>query len=172
MKNELKGLREHSEEVEMLMGQTPNWIFRWGITLIAVIISALLAATWFIHWPDTMVVHGELSVTGPDKVWYMQTELTASEIRQLRSGMTAHVSLDNKDEEWGYYDAVVDELPQHPDTTRRFPVMIRLMTDVTNSGHQETGYVRPERRIAPWTLDATATIYITDRRLLVRLFSK
>ncbi len=172
MKNELKGLREHSEEVEMLMGQTPNWIFRWGISMIAVIMTSMLAASWFIHWPETMVVRGTIGITGPDTVWYMQTELTAVEIRQLRQGMTAHVSLDNKDEEWGYYNAVVDKLPQYPDSIRRFPVIIKLISNHTESGHQETEYIHIERRTAPWLLDATATIYLADRSLFDRLMRR
>ena len=172
MKNELKGLREHSEEVEMLMGQTPNWIFRWGITLIAVIITSLLAATWFIHWPETMVVHGELNITGPDTVWYMQTDLTAGEVRQLRSGMKAHVSLDNKDEDWGYYGAVISELPQHPDSSRRFTVTIQLTDNVTDAGSYEPAYLSCKRRTKPWYLDATATIYLTNRRLFHRLLKR
>ena len=66
MKTELKGLRERSEEVEMLMGQTPNRIFRWGITLIAIMVVALLTTAWFIPRPETTVMHGELEVLGVD----------------------------------------------------------------------------------------------------------
>ena len=172
MKNEMKGLREYSEEVEMLMGQTPNWIFRWGITVVSVILVALLTGAWFIRWPDTMTVRGMLCITGPDTVWYMRAELAPEEMRKLHGGMAAHVTLNNRDEEWGYYPALVDELPLHPDSTNRFPLVIRLTDNTTQAGRLEQEYQNIERRKSPWTLEATAIIYLTEHRLLERLFSK
>jgi len=41
-----------SEEVQEIMGHTPRWTIRWGITLVFVIIAGILAGSWFFSYPD------------------------------------------------------------------------------------------------------------------------
>ncbi|MQY79092.1 MAG: HlyD family efflux transporter periplasmic adaptor subunit [Bacteroidetes bacterium] len=43
-----------SEEVQEIMGHTPRWIIRWGITLVFVIIAGILAGSWFFKYPDVI----------------------------------------------------------------------------------------------------------------------
>ena len=165
----LKGLQGRSEEVEMLMGQTPNWIFRWGMTLIAVIVAALFSACWFIPWPDTMAAHGVLEVSGSDTAWYFRTHVGVQEVRQLRAGMEVRVTLDVKDDSWGYYQGILLPLPVHPDSTGRYPVSVIVSDCHTSTGAVDPQFQAAERREEPWMMDATATIMLRQRRLLPRL---
>lgn len=48
----LKGLDQHSEEVQELMGTVPSWIQRWGISLIALILIGALALCATIRLPE------------------------------------------------------------------------------------------------------------------------
>ncbi len=41
-----------SEEVQEILTSVPNWMIRWGNTLILIIIFILLAITWFVKYPD------------------------------------------------------------------------------------------------------------------------
>jgi multidrug resistance efflux pump len=50
MKNDNINIR--SEEIDEILGRTPNWIVRRGITAIAVIVLLLFAGSWFFRYPD------------------------------------------------------------------------------------------------------------------------
>ena len=169
---ELKGLKEHSEEVEAVMGQTPSWVFRWGITAIGIIIMIILIATWHMRWPDTMTVRGKLMIQGTDTCWQMNVPLSAIEVRKLKAGMEAHVTLDNKDESWGYYTATITSLPLHSDSTGYFPVNFSIHDLTTDQGNVEQAYLDKERHTDVWQLDATAIINLHNKRLLLRLLGR
>ncbi|MDP4185094.1 MAG: HlyD family efflux transporter periplasmic adaptor subunit [Bacteroidota bacterium] len=43
-----------SEEVQEIIGQTPSWLLRSGITLLFVILILLLLGSWFFRYPDSI----------------------------------------------------------------------------------------------------------------------
>ena len=43
-----------SEEIQEIVGKSPAWIIRWGITLLFVIIVVLLALSYLLRFPDTI----------------------------------------------------------------------------------------------------------------------
>jgi multidrug resistance efflux pump len=53
-KKEEDTIELRSEEVQEIMGHTPRWIIRWGITLLFVIIIGLLAGSWLFKYPDVI----------------------------------------------------------------------------------------------------------------------
>lgn len=54
-----------SEEVQEILSHIPNWLIRWGITLIFVIIFVLILASWFIKYPDTVTARAVLTTEIP-----------------------------------------------------------------------------------------------------------
>ena len=50
-----------SDEVREIMGQTPRWITRWGITLILGICLLLLFGSWFFKYPD--ILESKITIT-------------------------------------------------------------------------------------------------------------
>jgi len=50
-----------SDEVQEIMSHVPNWMIRWGISLIFVIIILFIFISWFIKYPD--VVSGNVSIS-------------------------------------------------------------------------------------------------------------
>ena len=42
------------EEVQEIMEALPSWILRWGITIIAVVLSGLLLGSYFFRYPDSL----------------------------------------------------------------------------------------------------------------------
>ena len=50
-----------SDEVQEILSHVPNWMIRWGITMIFGIIVLLVFIAWFIQYPDT--VQGETIIT-------------------------------------------------------------------------------------------------------------
>ena len=176
---EVSSLRR-SVEVEAVLGQTPHWIFRWGISLIAAIVAALLISTWFIHWPETMTMQGIVRIEAPKAKWaYMVVHLPASQVRTLHEGMAVRVHPDIKDESWGCYEGIVATTSIQKDSTGLYPLHIRIdahaRTDSNRASLAELAtaeHLTTTRQAAsPLVLDAAATITLTDKRLLQRIIA-
>lgn len=176
---ELKGLKERSEEVEAVMGQTPPWVFRWGITAIAIIIMVILTATWFMRWPDTMTVRGAIQLNSQTGRWAeMVVRIPAEQVRMLHEGMVARISLDIKGDEWGNYHGMISTLPLQPDSTGLYSVHIRLNTRAsTDKGQSSLDNISRTHALlkqlqgndSPIILDATANIILSEQRLIQRI---
>ena len=57
----LDQLNIRTEEIDEILGKTPNKIIRWGVTVIFLVIIALLAGSWFFKYPDK--IKGEIEIT-------------------------------------------------------------------------------------------------------------
>lgn len=59
-----------SEEVQEILTQIPNWMIRWGNTLMLLLILMLLFISWFVKYPD--VISTEIMITTqvpPEKIY-------------------------------------------------------------------------------------------------------
>jgi len=55
----------HSQEVQEIMGRTPSWIMRWGITVLISIILAFILCCYFIKYPQTVTAYITLTSDYP-----------------------------------------------------------------------------------------------------------
>lgn len=55
----------HSEEVQTIMGKTPAWVVRWGITAVFVIFVGILIGCWFIKYPDIVEAPTTITTLNP-----------------------------------------------------------------------------------------------------------
>lgn len=63
-----------SQEVQEILSHVPNWMIRWGNTLLFALIIMLLFITWFVKYPD--VINTEVMVTTffpPEKIYAKST---------------------------------------------------------------------------------------------------
>lgn len=54
-----------SENVQEILGYTPKWVFRWGITGVFIILIFFIFLTWLIKYPDIMVGSCNISTKKP-----------------------------------------------------------------------------------------------------------
>jgi multidrug resistance efflux pump len=54
-----------SEEVQEILGTPPNWLVRWGTTVVLLGFGLLLGVAWFVRYPD-VVSSDKLSITTAD----------------------------------------------------------------------------------------------------------
>ncbi len=54
-----------SDKVQEIMSHVPNWMIRWGITLIFILIALGIFITWFIKYPDVITGSATLSTKVP-----------------------------------------------------------------------------------------------------------
>jgi hypothetical protein len=52
-----------SEEVQEIISHVPNWILRWGITVIFAALAVLLFISWFIKYPDILTANVVITTT-------------------------------------------------------------------------------------------------------------
>ena len=58
---ENKEIEIRSDEVQEILSAVPNWMIRWGITLVFGLIVMLIFISWFIKYPD--VIEGQAIIT-------------------------------------------------------------------------------------------------------------
>lgn len=82
--NNLKGLTTRCEEIQEIMGRTPNWMLRWGILIIFLIVCALLIGSYFIRLPQTL----------PIKL-YARTDIQSDSVLAKSNGQIASIMRSN-----------------------------------------------------------------------------
>ncbi|MBP6827812.1 MAG: hypothetical protein KA165_14715, partial [Saprospiraceae bacterium] len=50
-----------SEDVQEILGTPPNWLVRWGTTIVLIGFAMMLTTAWFIRYPD--VVESQVVIT-------------------------------------------------------------------------------------------------------------
>lgn len=65
MPNAEEQIQLRSEEVQEILSHIPHWLIRWGITLVFMVILILIAASWFIKYPDTVAAQVVLTTQTP-----------------------------------------------------------------------------------------------------------
>lgn len=54
-----------SDDVQEILGDTPSWLIRWGVTSVFTMVILILAGTWFIEYPDTIPTDVVLTTEAP-----------------------------------------------------------------------------------------------------------
>ena len=62
---ENRNFQERSREADEIFGKLPSWIIRWGITVIAVIVLAVIIACCLIRYPQTLQSRSVLTCDNP-----------------------------------------------------------------------------------------------------------
>lgn len=83
-KNKLKGLTTRCEEIQEIMGRTPNWMLRWGILVICFIVCALLIGCYFIRLPQTLPINV-----------YARTDIQSDSVLAKSNGQIASIMKSN-----------------------------------------------------------------------------
>ena len=65
MLQEEKEIILHNDNVNEILTATPKWIFRWGISVIFILILISLVLCYFIRYPDTLTAEITLTTQNP-----------------------------------------------------------------------------------------------------------
>ena len=94
-----------SETVQEILNSRPNWIIRWGITIIFLLIVATLIVASYIYYPNTRELHGKIRINDGNVILYsdqhadvsanQKATLYISELNQNFSGTIVDVGLDS-----------------------------------------------------------------------------
>lgn len=65
MKEDISNIELRSEEFQEVLGQTPNWLIRSGITVILIVVTILLIGSYFYKYPDIVEARVVLTTLNP-----------------------------------------------------------------------------------------------------------
>lgn len=105
-----KKIMLHSVEVNEVLSSSPNWIIRWGITVVSIFIITGLCLSWFISFPD--VVSCETILTpatfykirnhsmdevdvSDSRQWIARCHLSAVNASKLKSGQQVNILMND-----------------------------------------------------------------------------
>lgn len=85
-----------SEDVQEILGTPPSWLVRWGTLVIFLAIGAMIAAAWFIDYPDVIEGKAIVSTLSPPVEVVSRAEgpiyeLLVKEKEQVAAGQTLAV---------------------------------------------------------------------------------
>lgn len=63
-----------SEEVQELLARPPQWLLRWGITVVFLILLLVFAGAWVIHYPDLIRASFKLTASNAPKAVLTRTD--------------------------------------------------------------------------------------------------
>ncbi|MFD2566435.1 HlyD family secretion protein [Pseudotenacibaculum haliotis] len=70
MPQEILDQEIRSEEVQEILSYVPNWMIRWGNTLILILVIILLGISWFVKYPDEITSQVMITTTNPPQKLY------------------------------------------------------------------------------------------------------
>lgn len=163
-KKEMTEINLRSEEVQDLMGYIPPWIERWGIIVIALILTIVFTGAVFFPYPDTL--NGKFYyIPGKEEISVQPigfAMLPAKGIGRVKQGMTVKVMLENyPEEEFGYLTGEVLGVSDIHDKAGFYKVSI----DFNNGMKTSNGFAVP----SDVQMVGNAKIVIAEKRLIEKL---
>lgn len=72
MSDKLDEIELRSEEVQEVLSQIPNWMIRWGSTLVLSLIFFIIFISWMVKYPDILVNETVITTSIPPQKEYAQ----------------------------------------------------------------------------------------------------
>ncbi|CAL2060345.1 HlyD family secretion protein [Tenacibaculum sp. 190524A05c] len=73
MPQDIQDIEIRSEEVQEILTKVPNWMIRYGNTLVFVLILMLLFISWFIKYPDVITTQVMVTTSTPPEKLYAKS---------------------------------------------------------------------------------------------------
>lgn len=95
-------LFERGLAVQELISNKPGFLIRWGITIFLLILIAIIAATWFIQYPDVVVAKAKLTSLNAPKAIVTKSDGQLVKLTAKEGDMV------HKDEVIGFLESTAD----------------------------------------------------------------
>ena len=54
-----------TQQIKSILGNPPNWLLKWGISIVLIFITGLLIMSWLIKYPDTVIAQVTFTTQNP-----------------------------------------------------------------------------------------------------------
>ena len=80
IKRKIDDLNERSDQVKDILGQAPNWVIQWGISVVFIIVIILLIGSAILSYND--IIPARITITSKNPPIYLETR-TAGKLTRI-----------------------------------------------------------------------------------------
>lgn len=167
MPNNNQNTEIRSEEVQEILSYIPNWMIRWGNTLILTLILMLLFISWFIKYPDILPTQVTITTLFPPEKLYARTNgkldafLTNNSSKVTKNEVLAVIENSSEYKDVLLLKSIIDTIKLNKEKfefpINKLPALI--LGDITNSYSQfENDYTEYilNNELTPFSPETTA----------------
>lgn len=142
----------YSDEVNEMIGKSPSWIIRWGITLIAILLSILIISCLFIRVPQTIdsniVLHMEkkqnnnLSCNNIKTILLGEMYVSSSEIYKVKYGQLVIVRINRyPSKDYGFLIGEVSNISDSILSNKGYKIEVLFTKGLITSYNKKLKYI-------------------------------
>ena len=158
---DIDNIELRSEKTRQIIGMVPSGIVRYGTLIITIIIAVLLAASYFVPYPENLQADATVEINTDDEV-NVCAYIPYSHINTIHEGMNAEVEFEGyPSADYGYVSATISHIDKNTHNINGqnyFKVDLNIQTNNTI--------------ILFEGMNGTANILISDKSVLQKLFAK
>ena len=152
LRAEAEGIQLRTDEVQEILTSIPNWIIRWGMTVIFFTVVFVITASFFIKYPD--IIESRIMLT---------TEIPPTEVVSRAEGKINFFIEDKKFVEQGELLAVIE----NPAITEDLLALDTWLTPFHQEWEQIITAPRFDSLQEDWQLGAVQPSYLSLRKALL-----
>jgi hypothetical protein len=84
-----------SEEINDVISHRPHWLVRHGVSAVGIILMLLLLGSWFVPYPDKLIVPIHIIAKNSDRTWYGEIVLSKGQLGKVSPGTPVTVEVEN-----------------------------------------------------------------------------
>ncbi len=166
MPEELNNADLRSEDVQEILTAIPNWMIRWGNTLILVLLIMLLTLSWVVKYPDIITTETSITSQSPPQKEYariagkIDTLFVVDHQRVSQNALLAVIENSANVADVFALKAAVDTIDLQQETIR-FPMS---ECSLLSLGELSMPYALFEKDYLNYTLNKTFDLHTTQNR--------
>lgn len=158
---DIDNIELRSEKTRQIIGMVPSGIVRYGTLIITIIITVLLAVSYFVPYPENLQANATVVVDADGKL-NVCAYIPYSHINTIHEGMSAEIEFEGyPSADYGYVSATISHIDKNVHNINGqnyFKVDLNIHTNNTI--------------ILFEGMNGTANILISDKSVLQKLFAK
>ena len=158
---DIDNIELRSEKTRQIIGMVPSGIVRYGTLIITVIITVLLAVSYFVPYPENLQANATVVVDADGKL-NVRAYILYSHINAIHEGMSAEIEFEGyPSADYGYVSATIsriDKNVQNINGQNYFKVYLNSQSNNTIALFEG--------------MNGTANILISNKSVLQKMFKR
>ena len=158
---DIDNIELRSEKTRQIIGMVPSGIVRYGTLIITIIIAVLLAASYFVPYPENLQADATVEINTDDEV-NVCAYIPYSHINTIHEGMSAEIEFEGyPSADYGYVSATIshiDKNVQNINGQNYFKVYLNSQSNNTIALFEG--------------MNGTANILISNKSVLQKMFKR
>lgn len=171
MPEDIQNIELRSEEVQEILEAVPNWMIRWGNTMVLLLIFMLLCLSWFVKYPDVIETQAIVTTQIPPQKEYAKiggkfNAILVKDNQHVIPNQALAIIENAADfKDVFYLKSIIDTIPTNQRESFKFPVNnlpILFLGDIeTSYSLFENNYIQYQlnKQLQPFSNEALANSF-------------